>query len=96
MYIDEEKLLISLAEKKKIFWEPLVASGILLMAILGTMIPLYIHSENETREQIKELSGRTEKQINELSERSEKQIEAIRQDVKDFHMRLCEIQQSKK
>lgn len=52
MNIDNEKLLVNLIEKRKIFWEPIVAASILLMAILGTMIPLYIHSDNQNRAQI--------------------------------------------
>lgn len=49
MQIDNEKLLLNLIEKRKIFWEPIVAACILLMAILGTMVPLYMHSDNQNR-----------------------------------------------
>jgi hypothetical protein len=46
---DNERLLINLLEKRKIFWEPIVAACILLAAILGVMVPLYIHSDNANR-----------------------------------------------
>jgi hypothetical protein len=49
MHIDNEKLLINLIEKRKLFWEPIVAAALLLMAILGVMVPLYIHSDNANR-----------------------------------------------
>lgn len=49
MQLDNEKLLINLIERRKIFWEPIVAATILLAAILGTMVPLYIHSDNANR-----------------------------------------------
>ncbi len=74
MNLEEEKLLINLIEKRKIFWEPVVAAAILLMAILGTMVPLYIHSDNANRDQ----------------------IAAIREDIRDFHDRLCEIEAKRK
>lgn len=82
MQIDNEKLLINLIEKRRIFWEPIIAASVLLMAILGVMVPLYIHSDNANRALIKE-----------TRESTEKQIEAIRLDVRDFHNRLCEIEQ---
>jgi hypothetical protein len=67
---DDEKLFINLLEKRKIYWEPLIASGAILIAIFGVMVPLFIHSDNAARAQ----------------------IEAIRQDIKDFHKQLYEIQ----
>lgn len=74
MNLEEEKLLINLIEKRKIFWEPVVAAAVLLMAILGTMVPLYIHSDNANRDQIC----------------------AIREEIRDFHNRLCEIEAKRK
>lgn len=52
MQIDNEKLLINLMEKRKIFWEPIVAAALLLLAVLGVMVPLYVHSDNANRAQI--------------------------------------------
>jgi hypothetical protein len=50
--------------------EMIIALTIVMITILGSTIPLYIHSSN--------------------------QIEAIRQDVKDFHGRLCAIEERNK
>ena len=49
MNLSEEKLLINLIEKRKIFWEPIIAAGLLLIAVLGVMVPLYVHSDNANR-----------------------------------------------
>lgn len=81
MNLEEEKLLINLIEKRKIFWEPVVAAAVLLMAILGTMVPLYIHSDNANRAQICAITG---------------EIGAIREEIRDFHNRLCEIEAKRK
>lgn len=77
MQIDNEKLLINLIEKRKIFWEPIIAASILLMAILGTMVPLYIHSDNATRAQIEAIR---------------QDIKEFHSDMKEFQNRLCEIE----
>jgi hypothetical protein len=73
MQVDNERLLINLIEKRKIFWEPIVAAGLLLVAILGTMVPLYIHSDNANRALIEAIS---------------KDVKAIQQEMKDFHGKL--------
>lgn len=70
-----------LSEKRKVFWEPVVAAAVLLMAILGTMVPLYIHSDNANRDQICAIRG---------------EIGAIREEIRDFHNRLCEIEANRK
>ena len=81
MNLEEEKLLINLIEKRKIFWEPVVAAAVLLMAILGTMVPLYMHSDNANRDQIAAIRG---------------EMRAIHEEVRDFHDRLCEIEAKRK
>ena len=52
MNLDEEKLIYNLIEKRKIYWEPLIAAGAILIAIFGVMVPLFIHSDNAARSQI--------------------------------------------
>jgi hypothetical protein len=52
MNLEEEKLLFRLIEKRKIYWEPLVAAGAILVAIFAVMVPLFIHSDNAARAQI--------------------------------------------
>ncbi len=39
-------------QQRRIYWEPIIAAGLLLMTILGTMVPLYMHSDNANRAQI--------------------------------------------
>lgn len=83
MNSEEEKLLFRLIEKRKIYWEPLVAAGAILVAIFAVMVPLFIHLDNAARAQIAIMSDKTDKQI-----------EAIRQDIKDFHQELYKIKRA--
>jgi len=50
--------------------EPIISLVIVMVTILGSTIPLYIHSSN--------------------------QIAAIQQEIKDFHGRLCAIEERNK
>lgn len=68
-------------EKRKIFWEPVVAAGVLLMAILGTMVPLYMYSDKMNRSQIEAIR---------------QDVGAIREEMRDFHDRLFEIEAKRK
>jgi hypothetical protein len=45
---DDEKLFINLLEKRKIYWEPLIASGVILIAIFGVMVPLFMKTSGNT------------------------------------------------
>lgn len=82
MNIDNEKLLVNLLEKRKIFWEPIIAASILLMAILAVMVPLYIHSDNSVRSQIEAIRS-------DLVRFHEENL----QEKHDFHGRLCAIEE---
>lgn len=63
--------------EKTIQWQPIVELIVVLMTILGSTIPLYIHTDNKLEEHRKE--------TNQL-------IEAIRMDIRDFHGKLCAIE----
>lgn len=91
MHIDEEKLLIRLIEKRKIFWEPIVAASLLLMAILGTMVPLYIHSDNKAQKLIDSIRA----DMKEGREQMQRMREESQQEMRDFHGRLCAIEEKR-
>lgn len=60
-------------DTKKIQWQPLVELGIVLITILGSTIPLFLHMDSK---------------IDKYQEKSQEILEGIRQDMKDFHGRL--------
>lgn len=60
-------------QKQNIQWQPIVELIVVLMTILGSTIPLYMHTDNKL----------------------ETALEAIRQDMRDFHGRLCAIEERK-
>ena len=62
------------------------------IANIGTTITLFIWSTNRAEENRKELSI----QFEENRKETNALIEAIRQDVKDFHGRLCTIEERNK
>ena len=53
--------------KNNIQWQPLIEMIIVLVTILGSTIPLYLHTSS--------------------------QISAIHEEMKDFHGRLCSIEE---
>ena len=67
--------------KTRIQWQPLLELIIVLMTILGSTIPLYIHIDSN---------------MNANSKDTRDLIESIRQDMKDFHGRLCAIEEKNK
>lgn len=68
-------------EKTNIQWQPIIELSIVLFTILGSTIPLYLHTdakmENHRNETNLILSG-------------------IREDMRDFHGRLCAIEERNK
>jgi len=84
---------VHMQEKKQtIQWQPIVELIVVLMTILGSTIPLYIHTDSKMEEH--------RRVTNEL-------IMSIRDDMRDFHtklalqdqefkMRLCSIEERKK
>ena len=60
--------------KDRIQWQPIVEMIIVLMTILGSTIPLYIHTDSKI----------------------EHALEGIREEMRDFHGRLCAIEERNK
>ena len=60
--------------KNRIQWQPLVELIVVLLTILGSTIPLYLHTDNKL----------------------EAAIQGIREDMRDFHGRLCAIEERNK
>jgi hypothetical protein len=61
-------------EKQRIQWQPLVELIVVLLTILGSTIPLYLHTDSK---------------IEAFHARTQETIEGIRQDMKDFHTQLA-------
>lgn len=57
------------------------ANLVVLMGFMGSVIALHIH---------------TSKQISALQQNTGRQIEAIHQEMKDFHLKLCMIEERRK
>lgn len=60
-------------EKKQIQWQPIIEMLIILVTVLGSTIPLYLH---------------TDAKLDSFYVRTQETIEGIRQDMRDFHGRL--------
>ena len=59
----------------------MVELAIVLMTILGSTIPLYLHMDSK---------------IDRFQEKNQEIIEAIRLDIRDFHGKLCAIEERNK
>lgn len=57
-------------DKNQIQWQPLIEIIVVMMAILGSTIPLYLNNSAK--------------------------IDAIHEEIKDFHGRLCAIEERNK
>lgn len=68
-------------DKKAIQWQPIVELIVVLMTILGSTIPLYIHTDNKM-----------EMFMNAIRQ----DVNAIQSEMKDFHGRLCAIEERNK
>jgi len=62
-------------------YEMIISLVIVMATIVGTTVPLYIHSSS---------------QITALHQAVTAQISAIHQEMKDFHGRMCAIEENKK
>lgn len=63
--------------EQKIQWQPIIELSIVLFTILGSTIPLYLHTDSKI-------------------DAMHQTVDAIRQDIKDFHGRLCAIEEQRK
>lgn len=59
-------------------WRPFLELCVVLVTILGSTVPLYIHMDNRAHEQVVAIH---------------QTLEGIRQDIRDFHGRLCSIEE---
>lgn len=62
------------SQRNKVQWQPLVELIVVLLTILGSTIPLYLHTDSKL----------------------ESALSAIQQEMRDFHGRLCAIEERNK
>jgi Na+/H+-translocating membrane pyrophosphatase len=65
-------------ERKYENWQHIIELLIVLATILGSTIPLYLHTDSK---------------ITAMQQATLNTIEAIRQDMKDFHGKLCALEE---
>lgn len=65
-------------QKPPIQWHPLIELIVVLMTILGSTIPLYIHTDNKLEASMSKMDAT---------------LQGIREDIRDFHGRLCAIEE---
>ncbi len=74
--------------ERKVQWQPMVELIIVLMTILGATIPLYIHTDSKMQEHRKE--------TNEILIGIREDMKQFQAEIKDFHGRLCAIEERNK
>jgi hypothetical protein len=79
-------------KERHIQWQPLFELIVVLMTILGSTIPLYLHTDSKLESAIANTNSRMEA----FQNRNSEILEAIRQDMRDFHGRLCAIEERNK
>jgi len=70
---------------QKINWDSIISLGVVMATIIGSTVPLYIHSTNQT-ENLRQSMEANARAIHE-------EIHAIHEEMKDFHGRLCAIEE---
>lgn len=73
-------------------WEHILTVFAIIVTNLGTVITLFLHLDTKTAKSIEEIRKSNEegrKETNEL-------IRSIQQEMKDFHGRLCAIEERNK
>ena len=68
-------------ENQKIQWQPMIEMIIVLMTILGSTIPLYIHTDSKLETAMMGIR---------------QEVNSIHSEMKDFHNRLCKIEAERK
>jgi hypothetical protein len=68
-------------KQSNIQWQPIIELSIVLFTILGSTVPLYLHTD-----------AKFESHRNETNQI----LTAIREDIRDFHGRLCSIEERNK
>ncbi len=69
----------------EIQWQPLIELIVVMMTILGSTIPLYLH-----------LSSSTDAKIDAMRAEAKEFSNAVLSEMKDFHGRLCAIEERNK
>ncbi len=64
-------------QERQIQWQPIIELSIVLFTILGSTIPLYLHTDSKI-------------------DAMHHTVDAIREDIRDFHGRLCAIEERNK
>lgn len=82
--INEEKEI-----RQQIQWQPIVELIVVLMTILGSTIPLYIHTDSKLENAISNSNEKLEMAM----ARIDSTLQGIREDMRDFHGRLCAIEE---
>ena len=68
-------------QKQQILWQPIIELTIVLVTVLGSTIPLYLHTDGKIDEHRRETT-----QI----------LNGIQAEMKDFHTRLIKIEEARK
>jgi hypothetical protein len=79
-------------DNKKIQWQPLVELGIVLITILGSTIPLFLHMDSK----IDRFQEKNQENIELMRKETNEILKSIAQEIKDFHGRLCAIEEKNK
>ena len=79
-------------DKQRIQWQPIVELIVVLMTILGSTIPLYIHTDNK----LSDAMVRSDQKLEASMSKIDATLQAIREDMRDFHGRLCAIEERNK
>ncbi len=73
-------------------WTLLIGISSIIVTNLVTIITLYVHLDNKTENRLAKMQD----MMNEWRQQSQNMVNEIRQDMKDFHGRLCSIEERNK
>lgn len=73
-------------------WDQILTVFAVIITNLGTVIGLYLHTDSKMENHRKDL----EKKIDENRKETNAILEAIRQDIKEFHGKLCALEERNK
>lgn len=72
----------------RIQWQPIIELGIVLFTVLGSTIPLYLHTDSKINAMYANIDT-MRKETNDM-------VLAIHQEIKDFHGKMCAIEEKHK
>jgi len=72
-------------EYKKFNFDIIVSTGIMMLTVLGTTVGLFLH-----------IDSKTDANLLAMRQSTDSKLEAIHQEMKDFHGRLCAIEERNK